>query len=246
MAARGPFPRIPADGAPMGSPARHGYGLVLLLIVLTYVLALMADRRWLVTVLLFVQTGTVWQALRTSRARPAVRLAAAGVFALALITAAVNLFAAGTPLTGLTFLAASLLYLIAPLSIVRDIGFDRGVDHQTMIGALTAYLLIGMAFGFGYQCVAVLQPGPLFGDAGDPALSQALFFSFVTLTTTGYGDVVPAGNPAQSIAVLEALIGQLFLVTAVAKVVENWRPRGWRRTATGSGGAGEPDEGTAR
>jgi hypothetical protein len=71
----------------------------------------------------------------------------------------------------------------------------------------------------------------LFGAAGDPALSQALFFSFVTMTTTGYGDLVPAANPAQSIAILEALIGQLFLVTAVAKVMENWRPRAWRRAA---------------
>lgn len=247
MAAGGGPGDTPADRPPMRRPPRHGYGLVLLLIVLTYVLALMADRHWIVTLLLFVQTGTVWQALRTSRARPGVRLVAAGVFALALVAAVCNLFTEGTPLAGLTFLAASLLYLIAPFSIVRDIGFDRGVDRQTMVGALTAYLLIGMAFGFGYQCVAALQTSPLFGDAGDPALSQTLFFSFVTMTTTGYGDLVPADNPAQSIAVLEALIGQLFLVTAVAKAVENWRPRGWRRTAAESGGTAEPKEGnTAR
>jgi len=224
-----------ADRPAMRVPPRHGYGLVLLLIVVTYVLALLADRGWIVMTLLVLQTGTVWQALRTSRARRGVRLSASAVFALALAAGAANLFTEGTPLTGLTFLAASLLYLIAPLSIVRDIGFHRGVDTETMFGALTAYLLIGMAFGFAYQCMAVLQPGPLFGDAGDPALSQTLFFSFVTMTTTGYGDLVPAGNPAQSIAVLEALIGQLFLVTAVAKVVENWRPRRWRRTSEESG-----------
>ena len=62
-------------------------------------------------------------------------------------------------------------------------------------------------------------------------MSQDLFFSFVTLTTTGYGDLVPAGNPGQSLAVLEALLGQLFLVTAVGKVVSVWRPRGWRDSA---------------
>lgn len=214
---------------PLRLPVRHGYGLVLLLIVATYVLALLADNRWMVTALLFVQTGTVWQALRTSRARPGVRLAAALVFALALVAAGSNLVASGMPLTGFTFLSASVLYLIAPIAVVRDIGFHRGVDHETLYGALAAYLLIGMAFGFAYECLAVLQPGPLFGDAGDPDLPQALFFSFVTMTTTGYGDLVPASNPAQSIAVLEALIGQLFLVTAVAKVVENWRPRAWRR-----------------
>jgi hypothetical protein len=212
-------------------PTRHGYGFLLLLIVATYVLALLPDRRWIVAALLFLQTATVWQALRTSRARPGIRLAAALVFALALIAAGVTLFAHGTALTGLAFLAASALYSVAPISIVRDIGLHRGVDRETMFGALAAYLFIGMAFGFGYACLAALQPGPLFGAAGDPALSQALFFSFVTMTTTGYGDLVPAANPAQSIAILEALIGQLFLVTAVAKVMENWRPRAWRRAA---------------
>jgi hypothetical protein len=212
-------------------PARDGYGLVLLLIVATYVLALLAGSRWMVAALLFVQTGTVWQALRTSRARPGVRLAAAVVFALALVVAGSNLVTSGMPLTGFTFLAASALYLAAPISIVRDIGFHRAVDHETLYGALAAYLLIGMAFGFGYACLAALQPGPLFGGAGDPDLSQALFFSFVTMTTTGYGDLIPASNPAQSVAVVEALIGQLFLVTAVAKVVENWRPRAWRHAA---------------
>jgi hypothetical protein len=221
-------------------PARHGYGLVLLLIVATYVLALVPGERWLPAVLLIVQTGTVWVALRVSRARPAVRYASAAVVALALVAAAVTVFAPGLSLTGLTFVAAGGLYLVAPLSIVRDIGVHRRVDLQTMLGALAAYLLIGMAFAFAYACVAVLQPGPLFGDAGDPELSQTLFFSFVTLTTTGYGDLVPATNPAQSIAVLEALIGQLFLVTAVAKVVENWRPRGWPKAAEDSGDPAGP------
>jgi ion channel len=220
-------------------PVRYGYGLVLALIVITYVLALLAGPRWLMSLLLFVQTGTVWQALRTSRARPGVRLVATGAFALALLAATVNLFARGTLLTGLAFLAASALYLLAPVSIVRDLSVRRGVDRQTMLGALAAYLVIGMAFGFAYSCVAALQPGPLFGAAGDPTLSQALFFSFVTMTTTGYGDLVPAGNPGQSIAIVEALIGQLFLVTAVAKVVENWRPRVRQRAG---GESPEPQE----
>ncbi|MFC7528653.1 potassium channel family protein [Actinoplanes sp. GCM10030250] len=211
-------------------PARGGYGVVLLMIVVTYVLALLAEQRWMIAVLLFVQTLTVWQALRVSQARPGMRIAAALVFALALVAAIVNVFANRSPLIGWTFSAASALYLLAPFSIVRDLGGRRTVDQQTLLGALAAYLLIGMAFGFAYECVAALQPGPLFGENGDPGLSDTLFFSFVTMTTTGYGDLVPAANPARTIAVLEALIGQLFLVTAVAKVVENWRPRNWQAT----------------
>ncbi|GAA2716431.1 MULTISPECIES: potassium channel family protein [Actinoplanes] len=220
---------------------RSGYGLVLCLIVGTYLLALVAERRWMVTVLLAVQTATVWQSLRVSGARPALRLAGAGVFALALTAAVINLVARGQPLTAVAFSAASALYLLAPFSIVRDLGRRDRVDAQTMLGALAAYLLIGMAFGFAYACVAAWQPGPLFGEGGDPPLSQALFFSFVTVTTTGYGDLVPAGNPAQTIAVVEALTGQLFLVTAVAKVVENWRPRNWRRGSSTGDDAAAPD-----
>ena len=97
-----------------------------------------------------------------------------------------------------------------------------------MLGALAAYLLIGMAFAFAYRCIAEVQSGPFFGSQGDGTIADDLFFSFVTLTTTGYGNLVPEGNPGQSIAVLEALLGQLFLVTAVTKLVNLWQPRAWR------------------
>jgi Ion channel len=65
---------------------------------------------------------------------------------------------------------------------------------------------------------------PVLRLAGEGSFSQDLFFSFTTLTTTGYGNLVPAANPGQTVAVLEMLTGQLFLVTAVAKVVSTWRP----------------------
>ncbi|GAA4600591.1 hypothetical protein BJY16_003595 [Actinoplanes octamycinicus] len=211
---------------------RYGYGLVLLLIVSTYVLALSAEQRWLVTLLLFVQTATVWQSLRVAGAHRGLRVAGGLVFLLAIVTATVNAFSQARTLSGVAFSAASALYLLAPIAIVRDLGRRHRVDGQTMLGALAAYLLIGMAFGFAYGCVAVFQPGPLFGAQGDPSLADALFFSFVTVTTTGYGNFVPAGNPGQTIAVIEALVGQLFLVTAVAKVVEAWRPRNWKRDSS--------------
>ena len=58
-------------------------------------------------------------------------------------------------------------------------------------------------------------------------MSQDVFFSFTTLTTTGYGNLVPAGQPGQSLAVMEMIIGQLFLVTALGKIVSVWRPGTW-------------------
>jgi hypothetical protein len=205
------------------------YGLVLLMIVTTYVLAATLSQHWAATVILTVQIATVWLALRTSEARRGVRLAADGLFVLAAVAAAGNLRPrSGLPLEPSVFVASGVLYLVAPFSIVRHIAYRRAVDQETMLGALAAYLFIGMAFAFVYRFLGAVQAGPFFGDRGDGHLSQDLFFSFVTLTTTGYGNLVPAGNPGQSLAVLEALLGQLFLVTAVGKLVSVWRPRGWR------------------
>jgi Ion channel len=211
------------------------YGLVLVMIVVTYVLATSLSGRWAVTILLFAQIATVWQALRVSLARRGFRRVATGLFVLSTIAAVANLFAAkSSGLVTAAFTAAALLYVVAPFSIVRHIGYRRTVDQETMLGALAAYLLIGMAFAFVYRLLGAAQASPFFGAGGDGTLSQDLFFSFITLTTTGYGNLVPAANPGQSLAVLEALTGQLFLVTAVAKVVSAWRPRGWRDPEPGS------------
>lgn len=205
------------------------YGLVLVMIIVTYVLAASLSGRSATTILLFTQIATVWQALRVSAARRAVRIAAAGLFALATIAAVANLFSAEDPsFVAFAFTAAAVLYFVAPFSIVRHVGYRRTVDLETMLGALAAYLFIGMAFAFAYRLLGAVQASAFFGSKGDGTVSQDLFFSFITLTTTGYGNLVPATNPGQSLAVLEALTGQLFLVTAVAKVVNAWRPRRWQ------------------
>ena len=212
------------------------YGLVMLMIVTTYVLATTLTQRWSASVLLIAQIATVWLALRTSHARRGVRLAANGLFVLAAVAAVANLLPRGSlPLEPSTFVASGVLYLVAPFSIVRHIAFRRTVDQETMLGALAAYLFIGMAFAFVYRFLGAVQASAFFGDQGDGSLSQDLFFSFVTLTTTGYGNLVPAGNPGQSLAVLEALLGQLFLITAVGKLVSAWRPRGWRDSPMDTG-----------
>ena len=204
------------------------YGLVLLMIVLTYVLATTLAQRWAVTVLLVVQIATVWLALRTAQAPRGLRLVANGLFVLTAAAAVAHLVAQGDSTMPYVFTAASVLYVVAPFWIVRHIAYRRAVDQETMLGALAAYLFIGMAFAFVYRFLGAVQASPFFGGEGDGTLSDNLFFSFVTLTTTGYGNLVPAGNPGQSLAVLEALMGQLFLVTAVGKLVSAWRPRGWR------------------
>jgi len=78
-----------------------------------------------------------------------------------------------------------------------------------------------MFFAFAYKAAGEFGSVPFFGSAGPGSLSPDLFFSFVTMTTVGYGNLVPAANPGQTFAVLEAVIGQLFLVVAVGKIISS-------------------------
>ena len=207
----------------------NSYGMVLLLIVATYLVAVGVRDRWGSSVVLLIQVATVWFVLRTSRAGRRVRIAADVFLVLAALGALGQVVAGvhGSP-SRLILLASIVLYLIAPFSVVRHIATREGIDQETMLGAISSYLLFGMLFAFVYLYVGLVQTGPFFGHQGEASLPQVMFFSFTTLTTTGYGNLVPAENPGQSLAVLEMLVGQIFLITAVGKLVTVWRPRRWR------------------
>jgi Ion channel len=202
------------------------YGLVVVLILVTYGLSAALTASWAASLVLAVQIATVWVALRASRARRSVRALADVALAVAALAAFANLFF-HDQIHGAVVASwvSCLLYLVAPVSVVRHLVVRRTVDSETVLGAIAAYLMAGMFFAFFYHGLGLSQTQPaFFGSQGRGVLSQDLFFSFTTLTTTGYGNLVPAGNPGQTFAVLEMLIGQLFLVTAVAKVVSAWRP----------------------
>jgi len=65
------------------------------------------------------------------------------------------------------------------------------------------------------------------GSTGATSIQQVLFFSFTTLTTTGYGNLVPYQNPGQTLAVSEMMLGQLFLIAGMGKIVTAWQPKRW-------------------
>ena len=205
------------------------YGLVLLLVVVTYVVSVSLTEAWAGSIVLTVQLATVWLALRTSRARRVARLVAGIVLAVAAVVAVVSFFAHEPGAErGVIFAVCCLLYLIAPYSIVRERMLRREVDIETLLGSVAAYLLIGMFFAFAFKAAGEFGSVPFFGSAGKGSLSQDLFFSFVTMTTVGYGNLVPAANPGQTFAVLEAVTGQLFLVVAIGKIISGIPRRGER------------------
>ena len=202
------------------------YGLVLLLVLASYAVGAMWTDRKATSVVLFVEIAAVWFALRVSQARPRLRRIAQVMMVLVGIAAIANLFATDERTYRLVIVVAGLLYVMAPFSIIRHLAQRHTIDQETMLGAISAYLLFGVAFSFVYLELGHIQTD-FFGNGLVVTMPQVLFFSFTTLTTTGYGNLVPAGNPGQTIAVFEMILGQLFLITAMGKIVTEWRPRGW-------------------
>ena len=114
---------------------------------------------------------------------------------------------------------------IAAVTILRRVIISaREVDFRTILGAISVFTLMGLLFAFLYVGFGRWSDQPFFTGVPHAASSDYLFFSYTTLTTTGYGNLVPAGEVGQSFAVLEMLVGQIFLVTLVAGLVSLWRP----------------------
>jgi hypothetical protein len=205
--------------------ATDRYGLVLLLLLVTYVLAsALPNQSWSQVVLAVTAAFTVTATLAASNVskhhrRIALVLATVAVL-IAFISAAV-----GGRTGGVTGLIIAILLISSLLAIIRRIVQHDHVSIQTVLGAMCCYVLFGLIYTFIYEAIARLQSGTFLIPAGTHTLSDYLFFSYTTLTTTGYGNLVPATGLGRALAMLEALMGQLFLVTVVARLVALWMPR---------------------
>src|ERR1700749_3195849 len=117
----------------------------------------------------------------------------------------------------------TLLLLMTVIMVVRRVLARPTVTIQSIYGALSAYLIIGLMFASGYAAIEHLSESAFFAN-GQPANTQTFqYFSFTTLTTLGYGDFTAAENGGRSIAVREALTAQVFLATLVARLVAAYR-----------------------
>ena len=95
------------------------------------------------------------------------------------------------------------------------------VTLAAVYGAIALYLLIGAFFASIDSAVGAIGTAPFFNQASNPPFETYLYFSYITLTTVGYGDFAPATSLAPALAITEALSGQLYLVTVVAVLVSN-------------------------
>lgn len=199
--------------------ASHSYRFVLLLVLTTFVFIMAApDETWALSVLGLLLCGTLITAIWTSGlgvSHPTTFIVIVVGVAVAVVARTVggNEVAGAVWLVGLVF-AAAIIVVIA-LGVV-----DQGeVNGQSVVGAICVYLLLGMLFSFAYGSAAELGSDVFFAQGTDGTPAIRLYFSYITMATVGYGDYSAAGDLGRTLAVLEGLLGQLYLVTVVTLLV---------------------------
>ena len=124
-------------------------------------------------------------------------------------------------------LSASAFILVTVVGLVRELFSVKRVTLDTISAAICAYLLMGLAWGFLFAVVAMEHPGSfsrvlLVHSPTSPmfmSLHNFFYYSFVCLTTTGFGDIAPASDAARALSILESVTGQMYLAILIARLV---------------------------
>lgn len=156
--------------------------------------------------------------------RRAPRVVVGAVAAVAIVLRWAEMFTAGLAVALSARVAALAFLLLLTAVLMARVFGDRGeVTVHRVNGAVAVYVLFGITWSVLYQILALAVPGAFSVPAGavDPATMQEnlTYFSFITLTTLGYGDITAVHPTARMFAILEALVGQLYPATLLARLV---------------------------
>lgn len=205
--------------------AADSYGLLLGLLVADYViLSVKLPGRWQPVVTAVFLGLTALLAFRTSLVRGpvlrAVQLAVAAAVAAGIVVA----IEPNDRGEGVLFAVLSLLVLTSPVAVISRIIHHTRVTLDTLLGSICVYVLIGLVFTCADIAVQLVSGTSYFAQPGSHGPPDFIYFSFITMTTVGYGDLSPAHGLPRTMAVLEALTGQIFLVVTVSRLVALFTP----------------------
>ncbi len=207
-------------------PGRDGYAPVLALILLVIVAGSLGPRP-VASLVGAVLVAVVWLAVaRASRMTPGRRLAGLVVLAAAAALALAAYAVGGPALRAIADLALAAGVVLVIAIVAADLARAEVVTVSVIAGVLCLYLLLGLLYGQVYAAATEIDGGAFSG--GERRRFDLLYFSFVTQTTVGFGDIAPAGDGTRALAMSQAVLGQLFLVTVVARAVSllgSARPR---------------------
>src|SRR3954454_6606699 len=197
------------------------FGLVLLLILATIITISFGFGPIGQFISVCLSGSTLLFVLHTSGARRRTFRTVLTIVTIAIAGAAVSLLSGGSLASAATGIVGLLLAFAAPVIILRRILQARTITVRLVLGALAISLLVGLTYSYLSPVIGVLTGEPFFVQTATPAASDYVYFSYVTLTTVGYGDFTASTSAGRIIAVSEALLGQLYLVSAVALLVGN-------------------------
>jgi ion channel len=197
--------------------------LLVLLLANFFLLELVDDPRWGAVGSTLLAAAALIVAISDPDAGEGLKVRHWVLVGFCLALAPLVLFFNGASIVGLTYLLPAGLLVLAtlPVTLTRVL-HHRRVTSETVLGALCAYVLFGLLFAFLFLAVADIRDADFFAQPGDHSQSEYLYFSFVALTTLGFGDLSPSVGLPQALTVLEALFGNVFLVTLVARLVTLW------------------------
>ena len=217
--------------SPGDRPPVYRYGAVLLLMLLALIFIIVApSAAWSRAATLVIESAALLVAVATARAPRAVRLRRAELGGLLAIVVVFGVALSVVP-PDLDFALSGLVAGAIPVAIVGGLlGLvrERGVTLQVVAGALAIYLTVGLVFSWVIGFVARLGSTPYFAQGTSGTESDHVYYSFTVLTTTGFGDFTAATHVGRALAVIEMLVGQIYLVTVIGVLVGNFAGR--RRT----------------
>jgi Ion channel len=203
----------------------NAFGIVLTLVLATYVTAsLTGYSDWSAVAVSVLACASAVVALVSSGVREALVTTGIGLASACVTLAVLAVITERNGLLGAASLIQIFLVAWAAAAVLRAVLEEEVVGFRTILGAISVYLIFGLLFTALYVAIDKLQAGAFFVPATELQTGDYVFFSFTTLTTTGYGNLVPGGQPGKMFAVLEMLLGQIFLVTLIAGLVAAWRP----------------------
>jgi ion channel len=202
--------------------AQYRYGLVLLLVICVVIFVIVVPDGNVTRAIAFALVGAALVvAIGTSRERSIVRRRRILVAGTTIVVVTV-LTAAGAMPVSITFAVGGLMTLAVPatlagglLRLVRE----RGATVQAVAGGLAIYLLLGLAFASAVGFISDVESTQFFTQIAHPTTSDRVYYSFTVLTTTGFGDFTAAHSGGRALAVLEMLVGQIYLVTVISILI---------------------------
>jgi hypothetical protein len=203
------------------SRIRDRFSIVLVLLIITVFFSISAPNTpwvWLATTVTLAASLMI--AMVASGAQPKVVRAGLTLAGIGLAQSIVVVLTQGDSRRYLS--VTSLVFTLQAMgAIARRLTLHTEINVLTVMGAVCLYVLLGLAFAFAFECVGEFGSRPFFTSQEAGTRSDYVYFSFTTMATVGYGDLIAQGGVGRALAVIEGIFGQIYLVTAVAALVGN-------------------------